>query len=186
LVATSCNCFLVSSTVQFYTEINRHEIPKHQNSALLVTTDDGSRSTLTISDLLSKKNFPVWKHKAVSKSVKSFQKFNFEVISIIRSLSTNSISIVNYPQFSFTAKTTQLHCQNHKNTRSLGGEKQPMVIEPTLVKDPTSPPRCFSVCSYFSAFWSCFGYNDVFRNLFSKTSSFVVLSQFCGHVEKNT
>jgi len=25
------------------------------------------------------------------------------------------------------------------STRSLGGEKQPMVVEPTLVKDPTSP-----------------------------------------------
>jgi len=32
-----------------------------------------------------------------------------------------------------TRKQSQLHCQNHKNTRSPGGEKQPMVIEPTLV-----------------------------------------------------
>jgi len=38
-----------------------------------------------------------------------------------------------------TRKQSQFHYQNHKNTRSLGGEKQPMVIEPTLVKDPTSP-----------------------------------------------
>ena len=38
-----------------------------------------------------------------------------------------------------TIKQSQLHCQNHKNTRSLGGEKQSMVIEPILVKDPTSP-----------------------------------------------
>ena len=36
-------------------------------------------------------------------------------------------------------KAISVHCQNNKNTRSLGGEKSPMVIEPTLVKDPTSP-----------------------------------------------
>ena len=38
-----------------------------------------------------------------------------------------------------TRKQSQFHYQNPKNTRSPGGEKQPMVIEPTLVKDPTSP-----------------------------------------------
>jgi len=46
-----------------------------------------------------------------------------------------------------TRKQSQLHCQNHMSTRSLGGEKQPMVIEPTLVKDPTSSlPARYSFC----------------------------------------
>ena len=50
-----------------------------------------------------------------------------------------------------TRKQSQLHCQNHKNTRSLCGEKQSMVIEPTLVKDPTSLLLSnISQCKYFS------------------------------------
>ena len=60
-------------------------MPKHQKGALWATTDDGSDSTLTISDLLSETNFPVWKHKAVSKFVKSSRKFNLKVVISIRS-----------------------------------------------------------------------------------------------------
>jgi len=62
----------------------------------LAATDEGFDSTLTISDLLSETNFPVWKHKAFSKFVKSFQKFNFKVIIIIiitRSQGRNQVFI---------------------------------------------------------------------------------------------
>jgi len=87
LVATRCNCFSVLSTIRLklYAGINRHQISNHEKGALWATTDYGSDSTLTISDLLSETNFPVWIHKAVCKFFKSFQKVNFKVITIIRS-----------------------------------------------------------------------------------------------------
>ena len=83
LVATSSNCFSVSRTFKFHTEINRHQISKHQNGASWAARCGDSNNTLTISDLLSETNFPDWKHKAFSKFVKSFKKFNFKVIIII-------------------------------------------------------------------------------------------------------
>jgi len=97
LVATSCNCYTVSITFKFYNEINRHQISKYQKGSWWATTDDGSESTLTISDLLSETSFPVWKYKTVIMSVKHFHKCKFKVITIIMSLSTNSTIILNFP-----------------------------------------------------------------------------------------
>jgi len=123
LVATSSNCFSVSRTFKFHTEINRHQISKHQQGGLWATTDDGSDSTLTISILLSETNFPVWIHKAVSKFVKSFQKFNFKVLG---PFSTNSTSIVNFPYLGlnmYNAVTTRLNnlVRNPLNAQPISG-----------------------------------------------------------------
>jgi len=48
LVTTSFNRFSVLDTFKFYTEINRHQISRHQKGALWDTTDDCSDGTLTI------------------------------------------------------------------------------------------------------------------------------------------